>query len=77
MAVRLSTMPATTAGFEHIFGAPEQLTLTPTTSAGEMNRDQARASLDSPVRARIPAESIWRALRGFTVPVPASIESSA
>src|SRR5882757_10563226 len=56
--MRLSMMAETSSGFELISGAPEQLTLIPTVSLGEMKWDQASWSPVAPVSSRMPRESI-------------------
>ena len=57
-AMRLSIMAETSSGFELISGAPEQFTLIPTVSLGEMKWDQASRSSVAPVNSRMPRESI-------------------
>ena len=57
-------------------GAPEQLTLMPTTSFGEIKRAQASASRASPVRLRMPLEIICLTSSRFTRSVSVSMDRS-
>ncbi len=75
--MRLSTISATTAGSEQMAGAPEQLTLIPTTSRGETKRAQASSARWSPVSERIPSASIRFTTARSAFPDFASNEFSA
>src|SRR5688572_6574884 len=72
--MRLSTMPETTSGADMMLGAPEQFTLTPTTSLGVIKRAQQSRSSLSPVSARIPSESMLRTTCGSTFAVASSMQ---
>src|SRR5712692_7676388 len=77
IATRLRTISATTTGCEQIPGAPEQFTLTPTTSAGKKNLRQASRAAASPVRAAIPRPIISVTVAVSTFSVCGSMELAA
>ena len=76
-ATRFRTISATTTGDDMIPGAPEQLTLIPTISAGVMKRAHASRTSASPVKARMPCAIISRTTAGSGFSLAGSMQLPA